>query len=56
MEHIKVEADNIEAALLSQNISWGTIESYQILTNYFESGKKVKYYILDLKDFIVEVD
>lgn len=56
LEHIKVEADNIEAALLSQNISWGTIESYQILTNYFESGKKVKYYILDLKDFIVEVD
>ncbi len=56
LEHVKIEADNIEAALLSQDIGWSTIESYQILTNYFESGKKVKYYILDLKNFIIEVD
>ena len=32
---------------------WKTIYGYRILTNYFEGNKKTKYYILDLKDFVI---
>ena len=52
-EYIKHETTDMEAALIYCGYSWNDLKSYQTLTNYFESGEKVKYYILDLKDFVI---
>ena len=65
-EHIKYEADDIESGIFyaftkgkvrdgmgTFDFRWKTIYGYRILTNYFEGNKKTKYYILDLKDFVI---
>ena len=52
-EYIKYETTDIEAALIHCKYSWNNLKSYQELTNYFEGKWKTKYYILDLKDFVI---
>lgn len=62
-EYIKHETTDMEAALIYCGYSWNDLKSYQTLTNYFErsikpksyiDSYKPKYYILDLKDFVIE--
>lgn len=56
-EHIKYESNEKEAGLIyvfdKIAVDFSSIYTYRELTNYFESGEKVKYYILDLKDFVI---
>ena len=61
-EYIKHETTDMEAALIYCGYSWNDLKSYQELTNYFErsinpknyiDSYKPKYYILDLKDFVI---